>query len=103
MKTEITEQQIKKYAKAIGDRPYHPIGADDLNGLRNFRGLPGITIRQEFMRTAMGHLISNDWVSNLSLEQRRNINIQTCTDYTDALLYQLAKAELEAEQEVGNV
>ena len=97
---EITEQQIIERAKKIGNRPYHPtLGNVAFNP--DWITKDGVTIRQEFMRTAMGHLISNDWVSNLSLEQRRNINIQTCTDYTDALLYQLAKAELEAEQEVN--
>jgi hypothetical protein len=95
---EITEEQIKDYAKAIGDRKYHPI-ATFIAGVNT----GGVTIRQEFMRTAMGAMINYDWVSSLSTDERMKIKIQTCTDYTDALLYQLAKAELEAEQEVGNV
>ena len=89
MKTEITQQQIKDYAKAIGDRPYHPIGTF-IPGVNT----GGVTIRQEFMRTAMWSLINSYTAGVIGKE---------AFAYTDALLYQLAKAELEAEQEVGNV
>jgi hypothetical protein len=89
----MTPEQIEAKAKEIGARNYHPIGTF-IPGVNT----GGITIKQELMRTAIGALIGNDWVSILSVKERQDIKIELCLQMTTALLLEMAKQELE----VGN-
>jgi hypothetical protein len=75
----ITDEQIKARAKAIGDRPAFPVQYHNLN--------IGMTYRM--------YLASKCWTGG---EFHGN-----AIKEVQWLLEQLAKAELEAEQEVGNV
>jgi len=80
MKTEITEQQIVEMAKAIGERPAFPHVITKGWEL----ACSGITYRQWLIGQVISHPDGN-------------------TDRVEYVLRDLAKAELEAEQEVGNV
>ena len=83
---EITEQQIKERAQQIGDREYYPLPYDYISC--------GISIRQELMRTAMGSVIGMDYESSLSMNDRVKMKIRLCTNYTNALLLEMARQEL---------
>lgn len=83
-----TDEQIKG-AREIGGRPYHPCDwQGNPNGFQNSlisSSMPGITIRQELMRTAM-------------LACGAVFNTKYCAQVTDEMLLQMAKDELGGEE-----
>jgi hypothetical protein len=85
-----TEQEIQERAKQIGERPYHPIPDEMYRNESN----NGISIRFELMRTAMGSVIGMDSESSLSLNDRVKMKARLCTNYTNALLLEMARQEL---------
>jgi len=93
---EITEQQINERAKRIGDKPAFPVmlnkedscdecldGGLDLALNGEYTGYTGMTYRQYLIGQILSHPDGR-------------------TDRVEYVLRDLAKAELEAEQEVGN-
>jgi len=83
----VLPEQIEAKAREIGQRNYHPIPPRFfLDGSSDF-ATPGITIRGELMRTAMGQMCNNH---NNYIERI----INDINDITNALLLQMAKDEL---------
>lgn len=101
--TEITQEQIEKLAREIGQRPYHAIVFDTTN-LYNVNGIltdhtytyghSGISIRGELMRTAMGGLCANPSTTNWEVRLASDAQ-----DITNAILLQMAKDELGVSNE----
>lgn len=102
--TEITQEQIEKLAREIGQRPYHAIVFDTTN-LYNVNGIltdhtytyghSGISIRQELMRTAMGAIITLEY----SQRSGESMAAKSASMFTNALLLQIAKDELGVSNE----
>ena len=86
----MTPEQIEAKAREIGNRPYHPIPPRFYaEGSSDF-AIPGITIRQELMRTAMGALIP----IKFNVFDEDYMATKT-SRFTNALLLEMAKQELE--------
>jgi hypothetical protein len=79
----ITDEQIKARAKAIGDRPAFPLGINERDGRDRIYINTGMTYRMWLIGQVISHPNGN-------------------TDIVEYILRDLAKAELEAEKEVGN-
>lgn len=83
-----TDEQIEAKAREIGARNYHPIGTF-IPGVNT----GGISIRQELMRTAMGEVDAS------APEGYFLHKAKSASNYTNALLLQMAKDELGVSNE----
>jgi len=84
---QITEQQIRARANEIGSRPIYPTAGKPWNGGKILKVAPseGMTYKM--------------WLIGQAISSCNEIDIFRAVDET---LEQLAKAELEAEQEASN-
>lgn len=84
-----TQEQIEAKAMEIGARNYHPIPPRFfLDGNSDF-ATPGINIRQELMRTAMGATIPMEYGMTDFIATSK-----VASGYTNALLLEMARHEL---------
>jgi hypothetical protein len=84
---QITEQQIRDRANEIGSRPIYPTAGKPWNGGKIFKVAPseGMTYKM--------------WLIGKSITGP-NFHLPGLSDSIECILYYIAKAELEAEQEV---
>ena len=84
-----TPEQIEAKAMEIGSRPYHPLPPNFYHPEQHLiYPTPGISIRQELMRTAMGATdlqVCNQWAECVA---------SIASELANAILLQMAKDEL---------
>jgi hypothetical protein len=87
---EITEQQIRDRANEIGSRPIYPTAGIPWNGGKILKAAPseGMTYKM--------------WLIGQAISSASVFSTLDVFGIVDTILEQLAKAELEAEQEVSN-
>jgi hypothetical protein len=84
---QITEQQIRDRANEIGRRLAFPLGINERDGRDRIYINTGMTYKM--------------WLIGKSITVP-NFHLPGLSDSIECILYYIAKAELEAEQEVGN-
>ena len=102
---EITEQQIVERANLIGNRPAFPVVFKELVMIEGDLLGGQLVIKEDIVykkTEAMAYtgMTYRQWVLGQSLAD--GTGVLGAINNVDYLLYQLAKAELEAEQEESN-